>query len=114
MRGVTHIDWDEILRTMSDGRRRRVVQFVRATDGPTTLEELASHLADAPESSEAELAGIRANLYHVHLPKLRDAGLVSWDGGDEVTPRSLSRELSPDLVAPPASTGQEGLGGADD
>lgn len=114
MSRVDHDEWDAILRTLAHGDRRQIVQYVRSKDGPVSLDEVVDHLVEGSEGdSDAELASVRANLYHVHLPKLSDAGLVSWEGGEKVAPRTLSKELSGELVSPPPTLAG-GLGEADD
>jgi DNA-binding transcriptional ArsR family regulator len=108
----TDAQWDTILRTLADDQRRRVYRRVVETDRPTSLDEIARHLIDDADADG--LAYVRARLYHVHLPKLADAGLVSWDGGDRISRGAFSDHLSADVASPPSAVRTEGLGRADD
>jgi DNA-binding transcriptional ArsR family regulator len=103
-----------MLGTLADGQRRRVYRYVARSERPTSVDEIARHLLDGRTADADERARVRARIYHVHLPKLDDAGLVSWDGGDQISRGVFSDHLSPDVVSPPSAVGAEGLGGAND
>lgn len=65
---------------LAHGLRRRVMTVLRNVDGPIALADLARDLAR--QESGDEFAGaqqILINLYHWHLPKLADHGLVEFD-----------------------------------
>lgn len=67
---------------LSDRRRRRAVAVVRRAPAPVTIADLAERIA-AREC--ADRGSVRCSLYHVHLPRLEDAGVVDVDG-DQVRP----------------------------
>lgn len=115
MRGTTKIQWDEILQTLANERRRRVLDYVRTNGGSTSVDDIVSYLvAEEEGTSESDSTRVHLNLYHVHLPKLSDADLLSWDGGDEVTLGPLATHVAPEFVSPPSVAGTGGVGEADD
>lgn len=67
---------DELFDVLADRSRRSVVAEL-VHDGPTDLESLAERLADEVESMSRSDAEIR--LVHNHLPRLEEAGVVSYD-----------------------------------
>lgn len=77
---------------LTDRRRRRVLACLRERDAPMALADLARDVAArASNASPADVSvdrarRVRIDLYHVHLPKLADAGLVAFDA-DERTVR---------------------------
>lgn len=79
-------------------RRRHVLHYLRRCTSPTTCEELAGWLTYHEPETSAER--IETSLYHTHLPKLEDAGLVVSDG-TQVTGRLAIDSLVPylDLVS---------------
>ncbi|WP_254536245.1 DUF7344 domain-containing protein [Halomarina litorea] len=69
------IDADDVYRLLADEQRRALLAVLLERDGEMTLDDLRSRLAD--RVSDERNAGIR--LHHVHLPKLEDAGLLTYD-----------------------------------
>ncbi|MDG5760207.1 ArsR family transcriptional regulator [Natronococcus sp. A-GB1] len=62
---------DEILRVLADERRRDIVAALDgAAESWITTDELSRSIGDA---------GWEGELFHVHLPMLRDAGLLDYD-----------------------------------
>lgn len=94
-RPVAHIEGaasgpslDDIFELLSDRRRRLALRFLVEATAPTTTEALARRIADVERSdgeppSDETLSRIYTGLVHVHLPKLRDHGVVTVaaDGG---------------------------------
>lgn len=64
---------------LSDGARRRIVRILHGSSGAVSVQNLADQLADATSANPSDAESIRIRLHHVHLPKLADHGLVSWD-----------------------------------
>jgi len=60
---------------LSDGDRRRILTLL-ATDNPRQMDDLAQ--STSSNTGEGPSDGRRL-LYHVHLPKLAQAGYVEWD-----------------------------------
>lgn len=70
---------DELFDVLADRSRRNVVaELVR--EGSTDLESLARRLAHESDSLSRSDAEIR--LVHTHLPRLEEAGVVSYDHAD--------------------------------
>ncbi|WP_435179953.1 DUF7344 domain-containing protein [Halorussus sp. AFM4] len=65
---------------LADDRRRRALRYLSRTAGGTDLDDLAAELAlREGDASDRRRDRIRASLFHTHLPKLRDAGVVRYD-----------------------------------
>jgi hypothetical protein len=93
---------DQAFDLLGDGTRRRALTSLQAADGTMALGELAeetvARIEDAaPEAVPADRRKrTAASLHHCHLPKLDDAGVVSYDSTAnlvEVTGRA--EELEP-------------------
>lgn len=77
--GVNNHRIDEILSLLADRHRRRGLCVLRNGGGRAmTLDTLASEIASADDVT-ADRATVETSLYHVHLPKLADAGVVEFD-----------------------------------
>lgn len=74
---------DAILELLSHRERRKVLEYLVQTTADTVqVEELLEYLAE----DEADRTGgspsrarFETSLYHLHLPKLADAGIVDYD-----------------------------------
>lgn len=78
---------DRLLDTLANAHRRRVVRRLFERGAPVPLgrliDDLASAQADAgPDEADREAA--RIALYHSHLPKLVDEGVVVFDREESV------------------------------
>jgi len=78
-------DWDGVLESLADERRRIALSVLSAADGTVDRERLAASVAAREECvSETEVPprdakDVLLSLHHVHLPKLDEAGLVEYD-----------------------------------
>jgi len=93
---------DELFEVLSDASRRRIL---------TALAD--ANPRDEAELSPAELVGderhedVPVMLYHVHLPKLDDAGFVEWTPGSKTITRGPRfEEIAPLLESLIASRGE--------
>lgn len=83
-------EWDDVLECLAHDRRRVVLSVLVDHGGAIGRRNLARRTLarerDAPTSSLSanDVDEALASLYHVHLPKLRDAGLVVDDGLETV------------------------------
>ena len=80
---MTGAHFDARLRLVADHRRRRVIQHLRReANGETSIDALVDRLyedsaTDTDRRVDREQFTIQ--LYHVHLPKLAEHGVVEYD-----------------------------------
>ncbi len=71
---------DQLFECLASYRRRFVLQFLAEESNPATVDELTTALfrweADSDDPSDALFENIQISLFHHHLPKLAEAGLV--------------------------------------
>jgi hypothetical protein len=84
-------DYDRIFGILSAHRRRLTLQVLDEADGPLSFDELTERVAarehdtTADQLSEAHRERVATGLYQVHLPKLADADVITYDDrGDNV------------------------------
>lgn len=88
--GVGDDDWTALSVILSDERRRHATAALSRADDPLSLEELTAAVAmrerDESDEPRPELRqSVRISLYHVHLAKLDEVGVVRYeDDGDRV------------------------------
>lgn len=71
---------DATLDLLSNRRRRYVLYSLREQEGSATVEELADRVTSLEEDDgEADRDRVRADLHHNQLPRLEDAGAVTFD-----------------------------------
>ena len=76
---------DGLFDALSNERRRRVVHFLNGRRTPIGLADLADEVAareigvPIDETDSEEVERVYVSLYHVHVPKLADRGLVEYD-----------------------------------
>jgi two-component sensor histidine kinase len=72
---------DSLLHSLASARRRRILEILRAKEGPVSEAELAVLIARGPSQDRSDEGSdrIRTELHHVHLPKLARSGLIEWD-----------------------------------
>ncbi len=74
---------DRILKLLASKERRKVIEYFDRHDVESaTMEILTSHLARAKVGSNGETPSTdaaKAELHHVHLPKLEAYGVVEYD-----------------------------------
>lgn len=80
---------NELLDSLNDRQRRRILRQLDDRSGTVTERELAEKLVAEDRNEPVEdvpegpIEGVRIQLQHVHLPQLNEAGLLDWDEGDE-------------------------------
>lgn len=92
---------DALYDALSVADRRQAVRTLTTERTPMSVEQLASELAAAKLSipvdsvTSDQRAAVLTALVHVHLPKLLDVGLITWDVEAGTVDRSvLVRQLS--------------------
>lgn len=81
---------DDVYGALANERRRAVLRAIAQTSVPMDLETLSREIAtrERPEDSEPvsteRLQEVHVSLYHNHLPRLADLGLVTLDA-EEMT-----------------------------
>jgi len=68
---------DELFGVLANANRRFVLEHLSNRESDPTLSQLAATLADWNETLSEEDA--RIALHHVHLPKLEEVGIVTYD-----------------------------------
>jgi hypothetical protein len=88
--GADSLDTDTLFSILSVERRRYALYCLQQYRNPLTLADLADEVAllEHDERSVAQIPGediksIYTNLYHSHVPKMDDAGVVEYDQTDD-------------------------------
>jgi len=103
-RGSNPQSLDDVFDVLSADRRRHVLYVLYCRPGPVTLRDLAD--ATTPESG-TDVERVTAELAHVHLPKLDDAGVVEYDRDDgSASLTDLSARFERYLAAAAADEGK--------
>lgn len=91
---------DGLFGVLADSRRRHLLCELAERKRSMTLSELAEAVAtrehDCPATDvhESSIDRIRITLYHSHVPKLADAGVIEYAPAD----RTVSLAVDPDVV----------------
>ncbi|WP_416840207.1 hypothetical protein [Haloferax sp. DFSO52] len=80
-----HTSTDEIFHLLGDRRRRTLLTEFGSTTDSITLFALADRLSQSETNHEGTLdTDILVTLHHVDLPKLDNAGLLTYDPSHQV------------------------------
>ncbi|MFD1587064.1 ArsR family transcriptional regulator [Halorientalis brevis] len=83
---------DEYFRILADSQRRRVLLELLEQNAQNEQLQLPVDDENAPVAIDRQ----QIELYHTHLPKLEDEGLIRWDRDDhEVTTGPQYEEIRP-------------------
>jgi len=80
-----HVEMDQIFGILSNQRRRYVLSYPNATEGTTTLNDLAERIAarecekTVAQIDPQERKRVYVSLYQCHLPKMADVSAISYD-----------------------------------
>jgi|SRR6056297_2957358 len=91
------LEFDHVYEALAN-RRRRYVCYSLLEDAQQSLTELATDVAawenDVPEGAVTHRQHERAyvSLYHTHIPKLVDLGVVSFDAASETVTSAANAE----------------------
>jgi DNA-binding transcriptional ArsR family regulator len=88
-------DWDEILASLADERRRILLTALYGTERPVDRTELATDVAGKVRDGDmaSTVQAVLHQIHHVHLPKLEAAGLITYD----VQQKTVTYEGHPDI-----------------
>ena len=90
-------DEDAFHQALSDERRRRVLAALCDEDDSLLLTDLARYVVDREPGVEPPTAetvqDCRISLYHCHLPKLAEAGLITFDADRQVASLTDGRRI---------------------
>ena len=93
----TVVDDGTVWRLLSDPRRRRILKHLDASDGVTTVADVAK---SALEGYDGDRVGLEVELRHVDVPMLADAGVVAYDAErDRIEPTDRVEQLCRALEA---------------
>lgn len=106
---LADLDWDtdELFDVLSDSRRRFVLTCLQEYAGALALRDVADELAVREHGASikdipaAEVESIRRSLYHVHVPKMADAGVVKFSKERNAVALAEGSEELTSLVARP-------------
>ena len=101
------IPTDVVFSTLSNPRRRHVLHYLKRSDGPVAIGDLAEALAawengrSVEEVTSKERKRVYTSLYQSHLPKMHRDGVVSYDaprGVVELTPAAAQLDIHMEVV----------------
>ncbi|ELY95062.1 hypothetical protein C483_01821 [Natrialba hulunbeirensis JCM 10989] len=93
-----HVNADQVFGALADQRCRHVLRCLDEHETPIELAELADAVAsrtyDDPvaEIPDRAVEQTYIALYHNHVPKLADSGLITYDRGRELVDTSVPFE----------------------
>lgn len=91
-------------RILAEPVRRDVLYYLDEQEMPVSLNRLATRVAawhtdgDSDAVDDATLTEMRTALYHVHLPKLAEAGHLAWDADTHTVRRGPNDDESARLL----------------
>lgn len=95
---------DTVFRILGNRRRRFAIYLLMEVDGSIGREELARRIAtwerdgDIGDVPSDEIARVTISLDHVHLPRLEDSGVLTYDREErEITARDAIDRFRPYL-----------------
>jgi DNA-binding transcriptional ArsR family regulator len=101
MTQTVQIDWSLVFAAVADDSRREILRYLTENGERVHVTDLAGHLCGGEYSDSEEIKRISVGLTHVHLPKLDESGLISWDRQrDTVGLTDLAYHLPVGVVTP--------------
>lgn len=78
---------DELFHILADDRRRATISLLATVEGSVELASLAERIlderGDGQSAEEEQALRVYMSLYHSHIPKMEEAGLVSYSQHDD-------------------------------
>lgn len=106
------VSMDTLFDLLADRRRRTVLERLCAVEGPLVLADVAGEVAARELNASAEVPAepvdrIYATLYHSHVPRLVDEGVVAYDrDGDTIEALAPIEQFEEFLVLARTGDGQ--------
>lgn len=82
--GVSSVSDEAVLLALAGEQRRAIVRLLE--DSPDdqlpiegVIDEVTTHIGGGDNDADRRRHRTRIGLYHLHLPKLDDAGIADWD-----------------------------------
>lgn len=102
---VEDMPLDTVFTLLSHHRRRAVLELLFTHDRALTLTDLRNEVVESEQGAEIteipreEVKRVHASLHHVHIPKLAEAGVITYDQDRKIVEptESISR-LEPFLA----------------
>lgn len=85
------IDVDTVFRVLSHERRRAVIRELSDQD-EVAVGELVTTVFTTAAGLGTNREGVKADLYHTHLPKLDEADVIDYDADTETVTRGPEYE----------------------
>ncbi|MFC6976849.1 hypothetical protein ACFQL1_22505 [Halomicroarcula sp. GCM10025709] len=102
---TSELSRDRIFDILSSPRRRYVLHYLRTEQSPIQMTDLAEEVAawenetTVEELSSQDRKRVYVSLYQTHIPKLAEAGLVTYDSDSgDVSLANKSSELDPYIM----------------
>jgi len=82
---ASELSRDDLFSVLRNERRREVIHYLREHDGAVDLRDLSEYIAAIENDCEPEAVTykqrkrVQTALYQMHLPKLAEQGIVSYD-----------------------------------
>ena len=89
---------DAVFKLLSSQRRRHLLHCLKGRDAPAELGDLAEEIAARENDvstaavTAKEAKRVHLSLYHTHVPKLKDAGVLRYDRSNETVALSVDPE----------------------
>lgn len=96
-----------LFEVLSARRQRLVLRHLLRSEGSLNVRDLTRRVATSEIEDRPDPERVRARLYHVDLPKLRDAGLITVEG-DVVSATEAITAVEPHLALTPRCGGGDG------
>ena len=96
--GTSVLELDEVFAALGHPRRRYLVYTLSKGGDEQTLNEIARHLAAWEQDvrtdavAEEDRRRVHASLYHSHVPKLADLGIIEYETDGDIIIRASNIE----------------------
>ncbi|WP_435099666.1 DUF7344 domain-containing protein [Halorubrum sp. N11] len=98
---VDRTEWSTIYAALANSDRRDLLRYLKTVQ-VTQIEDVVQQLLKRESgSAEEESDAMMIKLYHKHLPKVEEAGLLTWNSQqNQITLTALGSQLPAELIDP--------------